>query len=93
MVRSAGLPGSTIVAEPYYQRIIADILARIASGEWPVGQPLPSTRKLLGFYREQLGVNIATATLRRALDELIVRGVLEGHQGVGIFVIGLDQAT
>lgn len=93
MVRSAGLPGSTFVAEPYYQRITADILARIDSGEWPVGQPLPSSRKLLAFYRDQLGAPIAMATLRRAIDQLIDRRVLEGHQGVGIFVRGVDQTT
>jgi DNA-binding GntR family transcriptional regulator len=94
VVRSAGLPGSTIVAKPpYYERITADILARIKSGEWPIGQPLPSTRKLLALYREELGANIAMATLRRALDQLIDRGVLEGHQGVGIFVVGPDQPT
>lgn len=92
MVNSAGLPGSSVVPEPYYRRILADIRGRIASGEWPPGTQLPSTRQLVDRYRQSLpAAGLATATVRRAIDLMLEAGELEGQQGVGVFVAEPDQ--
>lgn len=65
-----------------YRAIMDDIQARIARGEWPPGFKLPTPRHLAAqFYG---GVSIGT--VRRATDALQILGVLEGHQGVGVFV-------
>ncbi|TYB40528.1 GntR family transcriptional regulator [Micromonospora sp. AP08] len=61
--------------EPHYRRIIADIRGRIASGEWPPGHKLPSTKALADLY--EVG---SQSTV------LIETGELYGHQGLGVFV-------
>lgn len=83
------------MAEPYYRRIIDDIRARIASGEWPPGHKLPSNFALRDLYRAQFGSpTLAMATVARALDHLKDSGELRGQQGLGIFVAGEpDQVT
>jgi GntR family transcriptional regulator len=85
---SAGLPGSSaLMSEPYYRRIHADIRARIASGEWPPGTKLPSTRELVEFYRGLFGSpTVAPSTVRHAVSLLIELGELRGQQGLGVFV-------
>ncbi|MER6593371.1 GntR family transcriptional regulator [Micromonospora purpureochromogenes] len=67
--------------EPHYRRIIADIRERIASGEWPPGHKLPSTKALAEMY--QVG---SQSTVRQAITILIETGELHGHQGLGVFV-------
>ncbi|MFC0508242.1 GntR family transcriptional regulator [Micromonospora costi] len=67
--------------EPHYRRIIADIRGRVASGEWPPGYKLPSTKALAEMYE----VRSAT-TVRQAITILIETGELYGHQGLGVFV-------
>jgi GntR family transcriptional regulator len=63
-----------------YRAIMDDIREKIASGEWPPGFKLPTSQQLA----ERYGVSPGTA--RRATDALQILGVLEGHQGVGVFV-------
>ncbi|SIR93717.1 GntR family transcriptional regulator [Micromonospora avicenniae] len=72
--------------EPHYRRIIADIRGRIASGEWPPGHKLPSTKALAEMYE----VGSAT-TVRQAITILIETGELYGHQGLGVFVAERPQ--
>jgi Transcriptional regulators len=67
--------------EPHYRRIIADIRQRIASGEWPPGHKLPSTRELKEIYNVS-----STSTVRQAVMILLETGELRGHQGLGVFV-------
>lgn len=87
MVRSAGLAGSTHMTESYRRRIIDDIRGRIASGEWPPGSKLPSTRELVAFYKTQLPAPaLAVTTVRHAISVLIETGELRGQQGLGVFV-------
>lgn len=75
------------MTEPYYRRVIADIRARVASGEWPVGHKLPTNAALLEMYRTQLEApNLANATVQQAITILKESGELRGHQGVGVFV-------
>lgn len=63
-----------------YRAIMDDIRRKVAQGVWPPGFKLPPPRELA----EQYGVS--AATVRRATDSLQLLGVLEGHQGVGVFV-------
>lgn len=87
MVQSAGLAGSTVMTESYRRRILADIRARIASGEWPPGSQLPSTRELVAHYRHAYGTDkLAPSTVRHAVSVLIEMGELRGQQGLGVFV-------
>jgi GntR family phosphonate transport system transcriptional regulator len=67
---------------PYYQRVIDAIEADIASGRLKPGEQLATTNKLADHYKYSPG------TVRRAVETLVERGVLRGHQGVGVFVVG-----
>lgn len=85
MVESAGLAGSVTMREPTvpnYQRVIISITSKIESGALQPGQQLPSTKDLSDEYGYSPG------TIRKAVDILIDRGVLRGHQGLGVFVAG-----
>lgn len=80
-----GLPPSresTVPREPIYARIVADIKARIASGDLGPGDQLPSMSQL----REQYGTSVTA--VRNALLVLRSEGIIEGHQGKGTFVVG-----
>ncbi|MCC9309841.1 GntR family transcriptional regulator [Kitasatospora sp. RB6PN24] len=60
---------------------VADALrTRILRGEWPVGQRLPSRARLA----EQFGVG--RNVTQRAMERLIVEGLLEGRAGSGTYV-------
>lgn len=75
------------MSEPFYRRILTDIRARIASGEWPPGTKLPSTRELQAHYREEFASPTLThSTVRHAVSLLIEMGELRGQQGLGVFV-------
>ncbi|MEU6084128.1 GntR family transcriptional regulator [Streptomyces sp. NPDC047108] len=64
---------------PY--RAVADRLrARILAGEWEIGERLPSRAKLAGEYG--VGRNV----MQRAVDGLIIAGLLEGRAGSGTYV-------
>jgi GntR family transcriptional regulator len=77
------------MSEPFYRRIRADIQARIASGEWPPGTQLPSTRELVAYYRDKFGSRtLAHSTVRHTISLMIERGELRGQQGIGVFVEG-----
>jgi AcrR family transcriptional regulator len=67
-----------------YARIVADIRARIESGELPPGARVPSTRRLVADY----GVAMATAT--KALSALRQAGLARPVPGVG--TVGADPA-
>jgi DNA-binding GntR family transcriptional regulator len=65
---------------PIYKLIIDDIRAQVASGALKPGDQLPSTIQLAGRYAcSQTQVKTAIAFLREL-------GVVEGHQGKGVFV-------
>lgn len=83
------------MAEPYYRRVVADIRARIASGEWPPGHQLPTGFGLRNMYREQFEApTLAQATVQSALQILKETGELRSQQGLGIFVPDRpDQVT
>nr|WP_194300974.1 histidine utilization repressor [Acetobacter oeni] len=63
-----------------YEQVKLYITERIETGEWGVGQRLPSESELV----ERLGVS--RMTVHRALRELSVDGLVTRAQGVGTFV-------
>ncbi|MDG4795127.1 winged helix-turn-helix domain-containing protein [Micromonospora sp. WMMD1082] len=67
-------------AEPVYQRIVREFTSRIDSGELKPGDRLPSTSQLAQQYQ------CAPATVRHALSRLHALGLIQGHQGRGVFV-------
>jgi GntR family histidine utilization transcriptional repressor len=66
--------------EPIYQQIKKTIQQRIASGEWPAGQKLPSENELVG------ALDVSRMTINRALRELTQEGLINRVHGVGSFV-------
>lgn len=63
------------------------LLARIRSGEWPIGAKLPGETTLA----PQLGVG--RSTMREAIRQLAGRGVLVTRQGSGVFVSSVDDVS
>ncbi|MET9520459.1 GntR family transcriptional regulator [Streptomyces sp. NPDC002994] len=64
---------------PYLQ--VADALrARIKAGEWTIGEKLPSRAR----FAEEYGVGQSVA--QRAMERLIIEGLLEGRAGSGTYV-------
>jgi len=70
--------------EPLAAQVAELILERIRSGEWALGERLPSETAL----GPQLGVG--RSTVREAIGQLSGRGVLQSRQGAGVFVTALD---
>lgn len=62
----------------YYQ-IKEDIISRINSGDWALGEKIPSELELVRFY------GVSRMTLRKALDELADEEVLYKERGIGTF--------
>jgi GntR family transcriptional regulator len=65
---------------PRYQQVRAALRSRIESGEWQVGQQIPTEIELV----ERFGVS--RGTLRQAVDALVREGLLKRMQGLGTFV-------
>lgn len=68
-----------------YERVVADIRARIAEGELGPGDRVPSTREIT----REWGVAMATAT--KALSALRREGLVEAVRGVGTVVRGAAE--
>lgn len=66
--------------EAPYLQVAASLRARILAGEWEVGARLPSGARLAEEYA--VGRNVT----QRAMDRLIIEGVLEGRAGSGTYV-------
>jgi GntR family histidine utilization transcriptional repressor len=71
---------SKAAPEPIYQQIKKIIQQRVASGEWPAGQKLPSENELVG------ALAVSRMTINRALRELTQEGLIERVHGLGSFV-------
>ena len=67
-------------AVPVYQRIIDDIEAKISAGELRPADKLPSLVELARLYR------CWAQPVKTALRLLEYGGVLQGHQGRGVYV-------
>ncbi|MBE1486886.1 GntR family transcriptional regulator [Plantactinospora soyae] len=67
-------------AVPVYRRIMREIEAKIEKAELRPGDQLPSISQLTEQYK------CSAPTVRQALARLQERGVLQGHQGRGVYV-------
>jgi len=65
---------------PMYVQIMEQIRHRIAVGDWPAGQELPSIRALA------VATRVSVITVKRAYLELELEGVIVTRQGKGSFV-------
>jgi GntR family transcriptional regulator len=65
---------------PMYLQIMEQIRHRIAVGDWPPGQELPSIRALA------VSTRVSVITVKRAYLELELDGVIVTRQGKGSFV-------
>lgn len=72
--------GAGDVGEPRWQEIRADLIARIRTGELPVGAPIPPLSELVARW----GVSASTA--QKAVRSLRDSGVLQGRPGVDVRV-------
>ncbi|MFJ6368608.1 GntR family transcriptional regulator [Streptomyces virginiae] len=66
--------------EAPYLEVAAALRGRILAGEWEVGERLPSRVRLAEAYG--VGRNV----VQRAMDRLIIDGLLEGRAGSGTYV-------
>jgi len=65
-----------------YQQIMAQVVERIAVGDWPPDTPLPSIRQLASE------IKVSVITVKRAYLELEREGVIVTQQGKGSRVSG-----
>jgi len=65
---------------PLYSVVYSGLRSRIAGGQYPPGSLLPSEAKL----KEDFGVSLIT--IRRAIHELALDGLVDSRQGLGNFV-------
>ncbi|WP_416985642.1 GntR family transcriptional regulator [Streptomyces sp. T028] len=63
-----------------YLRVADDLRRRIKAGEWGVGQRLPSRAQVAENYQ------VSPAVVQRAMERLIIEGLLEGRAGSGTMV-------
>ena len=63
-----------------YSDLVIALRSRIARGSYPPGSRLPSLSALTSEF------GVSAITVRRALRELTYEGLVEGHQGLGVFV-------
>lgn len=70
---------------PDRHRIAQDIRDKIATGRYSPGDKLPSLRELIAQY------GVSAEPVRSALLILQAEGLLEGHQGKGVYVA--ERAT
>lgn len=69
-----------------YERIAQELAAKIARGEYKVGQRLPSERDLAQAFA------VSRATLREAIIALELDGLVEVRTGSGVFVVSAQPA-
>lgn len=68
--------------EPLYQMVATDLAKKIEEGQWGPGVRLPSEKALAEDYA------VSSTTIRGAIKELKVRGMLEVRPGSGGYVVG-----
>lgn len=72
---------------PMYAQIVEQIVAKVMSGAWQAGEPLPSIREL------SASCQVSVITVKRAYLELERAGVIVTRQGKGSFVADALDAT
>ena len=70
-----------------YRRIAAKYQGLIESGELKPGDKLPSTASMAA------AEDVSMSTVYRAVSLLHDRGLVEGHSGKGVYVLGEPDKT
>ncbi|WP_275415200.1 GntR family transcriptional regulator [Snodgrassella gandavensis] len=65
---------------PLYQSVMQRVVHLLVDGDFRPGQQLPSEWDLAAQW------GVSQGTIRKGLNELVSRGILQRHQGVGTFV-------
>jgi DNA-binding transcriptional regulator YhcF (GntR family) len=65
---------------PSHRKVADDLRAKITSGLYPVGGPIPSTVKLAEEH------SVSVQVIRRAVTSLMEEGVLVGQPGKAVYV-------
>ena len=74
-------------ARPMYLQIVEQIRQRVAAGDWPAGQELPSIRALAADLR------VSVITVKRAYQDLESEGVIVTRHGKGSFIADAQDAA
>jgi GntR family transcriptional regulator len=69
-----------VLGQPLYKQLIAYFKEKIESGEWAVGEQIPSERELCKQF------DVSRITVRQAIAEAEKEGLLQAVQGKGTFV-------
>lgn len=75
--------GGPIVMPPrpsFRRRIVADVIEKIRAGIYQPGQELPTQQQMADTY------GCSLEPVKAALDELEIRGYVQGHQGRRTYV-------
>ncbi len=80
MSRTGAPKAATTRRSFLYSDLLTALRSRIASGSYPPGSRLPSLAELTKAF------GVSAITVRRALRELVYEGLVQGHQGLGVFV-------
>ncbi|MFC4223518.1 FadR/GntR family transcriptional regulator [Lysinibacter cavernae] len=75
---------TAIRRNPLADQVAQSLAARLAAGEWPLGQKLPGETTLAAQ------LEVGRSTVREAIRELSGKGMLESRQGSGVFVTALE---
>lgn len=75
-----------VIAGPSHDVIAKDIRERIRSGEYPVGEPIPSTAALMDQH------DVSKGPVRQAIEALKTEGLLLGRPGKGVYVIAIPAS-
>lgn len=70
-----------MASEPLYLRVERDLASQISDGVWAPGDYLPSEQSLQDRYQ------VSRTTIRKAVSDLIVDGLLEIDRGTGTRVV------
>lgn len=76
----SGVVSDAQAASPLHARILADVRARILSGEWPPGHRIPFERDFIATYK------CSRMTVNKALSRLAAAGLIERRRKSGSFV-------
>ncbi|AZN35617.1 GntR family transcriptional regulator [Iodobacter ciconiae] len=80
MIKSKLFSMSKLAAVPLYRQVIREVTTAVDAGEWNADESLPSENDLAHRF------GVSQGTVRKALDVLVLEGVLYRRQGVGTFV-------
>jgi GntR family transcriptional regulator len=72
---------------PLYREVYLQLKQRIDAGIYPRGEAMPSEGRLAQEF------NVSLITLRRAIHELVLDGLVERRQGLGSFVRSSGRAV